>query len=79
MTASDDHLSRDFVGYGRNPPDPKWPDGARIALNICINYEEGSEPSFPDGDGFSEAALTEGGAGGFCGGCAGLASAAARN
>ena len=67
MTASDDHLGRDFVGYGRNPPDPKWPGGARIALNICINYEEGSEPSFPDGDDFSEAGLTEGGAGGFAG------------
>ncbi|MDB5515516.1 MAG: hypothetical protein JWQ17_2274, partial [Tardiphaga sp.] len=62
---SDDHLKRDFVGYGRTPPDPKWPGNARIALNICINYEEGSEPSFPDGDGFSEAGLTEGGAGGF--------------
>ena len=60
-----DHLTRDFIGYGRSPPDPKWPGGARIALNFCINYEEGSEPSFPDGDGFSEAALTEGGSGGF--------------
>ncbi len=56
---------RDFVGYGRNPPDPKWPGGARIALNICINYEEGSEPSFADGDGVSETALTEGGGGSF--------------
>jgi allantoinase len=64
---SDDHLKRDFVGYGRNPPDPKWPGGARIALNFCINYEEGSEPSFADGDGVSEAALTEGGSGGFTG------------
>jgi peptidoglycan/xylan/chitin deacetylase (PgdA/CDA1 family) len=54
---------RDFVGYGRNPPDPKWPGGARIALNICINYEEGSEASLADGDGFTETALTEGGGG----------------
>ena len=65
MTSPDDHLKRDFVGYGRAPPDPKWPGAARIALNFCINYEEGSEPSFPDGDSFSEAGLTEGGAGGF--------------
>jgi peptidoglycan/xylan/chitin deacetylase (PgdA/CDA1 family) len=62
MTAQSSH-HRDFVGYGRNPPDPKWPGGARIALNICINYEEGSEASLADGDGFTETALTEGGGG----------------
>src|SRR6201985_3160739 len=56
---------RDFVGYGRNPPDPRWPRRARLALDFCINYEEGSEPSIGDGDPASEAALTEGGAGGF--------------
>ncbi len=55
---SDMH-ERDFVGYGRQPPDPKWPGGARIAVNFVINYEEGSEYSIPEGDGFSEAALTE--------------------
>ncbi|TLY49127.1 MAG: chitin deacetylase, partial [Gammaproteobacteria bacterium] len=56
---------RDLIGYGRNPPHPQWPGAARIALNFCINYEEGSEPSFADGDGVTEAALTEGGGGGF--------------
>lgn len=61
----DDHLTRDFVGYGRTPPHPQWPGAARIALNFCINYEEGSEPSYADGDGVTEAALTEGGGGGF--------------
>ena len=50
---------RDFVGYGANPPDPRWPGGARLALNIVMNYEEGSEPSIQDGDGYSEAGLTE--------------------
>lgn len=59
------HLTRDFVGYGAEPPDPQWPRGARLALNLIINYEEGSEASFPDGDGVSEGALTEGGGGGF--------------
>ncbi|HTH61030.1 MAG TPA: allantoinase PuuE [Paraburkholderia sp.] len=54
---------RDFVGYGRNPPDPKWPGGARLALNFCINYEEGGEPSIEDGDASSETGLTEGGGG----------------
>ncbi|MBI1779589.1 MAG: allantoinase PuuE [Proteobacteria bacterium] len=61
------HLVRDFVGYGANPPDPKWPNGARLALNIVINYEEGSEPSVPDGDKASEVGLTEGGSGDFSG------------
>lgn len=63
---SDQHL-RDFVGYGPRLPDPQWPGGARLALNFCINYEEGSEPSIPDGDSASETGLTEGGAGGFTG------------
>jgi allantoinase len=57
--------SRDFVGYGPNPPHPRWPNGARLALNIVLNYEEGSEPSFPDGDGIAEGGLTEGGGGAF--------------
>ncbi|HEV2547545.1 MAG TPA: allantoinase PuuE [Stellaceae bacterium] len=65
MGANDAASARDFVGYGRNPPDPQWPNGARLALNICVNYEEGSEPSIPDGDASSEIGLTEGGAGGF--------------
>jgi allantoinase len=50
---------RDMVGYGANPPDPCWPGGARLALNFVLNFEEGSEPSFSDGDGYSEASLTE--------------------
>jgi putative urate catabolism protein len=49
---------RDLIGYGANPPDPKWPNGARLALNIVLNYEEGSEPSMHD-DGYSEVGLTE--------------------
>jgi allantoinase len=54
-----DHV-RDFVGYGRNPPDPKWPNGAHVAVNFVINYEEGGEYSVPDGDAASETGLTEG-------------------
>jgi putative urate catabolism protein len=50
---------RDLVGYGRSRPDPRWPGGARLALNIVLNYEEGSEYSFPDGDGASETQLLE--------------------
>jgi peptidoglycan/xylan/chitin deacetylase (PgdA/CDA1 family) len=56
--------ARDFEGYGRHPPDPRWPGGARggakLALNFVINHEEGGEESFPDGDPRSETALTEG-------------------
>jgi allantoinase len=51
--------SRDFIGYGPTPPDPKWPGGARIALNFVVNYEEGSEPSMQDGEGYTETGLTE--------------------
>ncbi len=50
---------RDFVGYGATPPDPQWPNGARIALNFVMNYEEGSEASIFDGDETTDSNLTE--------------------
>ncbi|MEK9719493.1 MAG: allantoinase PuuE [Quisquiliibacterium sp.] len=50
---------RDLIGYGQNPPDPKWPNGARLALNFVINIEEGSEPSVQDGEGHTEVQHTE--------------------
>lgn len=50
---------RDLLGYGENPPDPKWPNGARIAVNFVLNYEEGSEPSVQDGEDHTEIGLTE--------------------
>lgn len=52
-------LERDFVGYGRTPPNPSWPSGARIALNFVMNYEEGSEYSIGDNDGVSDTGLIE--------------------
>jgi allantoinase len=51
--------ARDFVGYGETPPDVSWPGGARLAVNVVLNYEEGSEYSIEDGDGRSDATLTE--------------------
>ncbi len=42
---------RDLLGYGRHAPKVHWPDGARVAVSLIINWEEGSEPSFPNGDG----------------------------
>ncbi len=43
-------IERDFVGYGMNPPVVRWPGDARIAVQVVINYEEGSEYSLLDGD-----------------------------
>src|SRR5579884_2020168 len=54
-----DHHLRDVVGYGARPPDPKWPGGARLAVQIVMNYEEGSEYAIEHGDPVSEMYLTE--------------------
>jgi len=53
---------RDLIGYGGHPPNPRWPGEARLALNFVLNYEEGSEYSIGDGDGQTDALLTEIGA-----------------
>jgi allantoinase len=50
---------RDLVGYGRTPPEAKWPKDARIAVNFCLNYEEGAERHINHGDGQSESILHE--------------------
>ena len=50
---------RDLVGYGPNPPKADWPDGARIALQFVLNYEEGGENCILHGDQASEAFLSE--------------------
>ncbi len=50
---------RDLEGYGRSIPDPRWPGGARIAVQFVINYEEGGENSILHGDEASEAFLSE--------------------
>ncbi len=50
---------RDMIGYGQNPPRADWPDGARIAVNFVINYEEGGENNILHGDAASEAFLSE--------------------
>lgn len=55
----DASFERDFVGYGEHPPHAQWPDDARLAINFVLNYEEGAELSFPDGDGVTERLLTE--------------------
>jgi len=50
---------RDMVGYGRNPPEVRWPGGARLAVQFVINYEEGGENCILHGDEASEAFLSE--------------------
>ena len=50
---------RDMHGYGQNPPDPKWPGGAHVAVQFVVNYEEGGENCVLHGDAASEAFLSE--------------------
>ena len=50
---------RDLQGYGRNPPHAQWPDGARVAVQFVLNYEEGGENSVLHGDAGSEQFLSE--------------------
>jgi allantoinase len=45
---------RRLVGYGRTPPDPQWPGGARVALQCVLNVEEGAERTVLNGDACSE-------------------------
>ena len=50
---------RDFRGYGANPPDAQWPGGAKIAVSVVLNYEEGGENNLLHGDKQSEAFLSD--------------------
>jgi putative urate catabolism protein len=50
---------RDLIGYGRDIPDPKWPGGAKVAVQFVVNYEEGGESCILDGDPASENLLSE--------------------
>ncbi|MEM6941301.1 MAG: allantoinase PuuE [Pseudomonadota bacterium] len=50
---------RDMTGYAGKPPDAAWPGGARIAVQIVLNYEEGGENNILHGDPASEAFLSE--------------------
>ncbi len=51
--------TRDMVGYGRTPPDARWPGEANIAVQFVLNYEEGAENNVLDGDTKSETFLSE--------------------
>ncbi|HEY1723444.1 MAG TPA: polysaccharide deacetylase family protein [Magnetospirillaceae bacterium] len=46
---------RDFFGYGGKPPRIRWPNDARVAVSVVVNFEEGAEFSVADGDAHNEA------------------------
>ena len=50
---------RDFTGHGASPPDARWPGGARVAVSLVLNFEEGGENSILHGDAASEAFLSD--------------------
>ena len=50
---------RDLAGHGAHVPAANWPNGAKIAVQIVLNYEEGGENSILHGDAASEAFLSE--------------------
>ncbi|QFT54300.1 polysaccharide deacetylase family protein [Microbulbifer sp. THAF38] len=52
-------IERDLQGYAGHPPDPRWPNGARIAVQFVLNIEEGAESCVLNGDDQSEAYLHE--------------------
>src|SRR5579862_1821741 len=54
-----DSYPRDLIGYGSRPPAARWPNDARLALSIVMNYEEGGETSVLHGDARSEVYLHE--------------------
>lgn len=51
--------ARDLIGYRNAPPHAGWPNDARIAVNFCINYEEGAEMCILNGDDRSEVRVSD--------------------
>lgn len=51
--------ARDLLGYGGQPPHPRWPHGARVAVQFVLNVEEGAERTILNGDAQSENYLHE--------------------
>lgn len=46
--------ARDFKGYGADPPHAGWPGGARVAVSLVMNVEEGAERAISRGDPVNE-------------------------
>ena len=58
-TMAETPYPRNLVGYANQPPAAQWPDGARIAVQFVVNYEEGAENCVLHEDAASEAFLSE--------------------
>ncbi len=58
-TARDPDYLRDLHGHGRQPPQARWPGGARVAVQFVLNFEEGGENSVLHGDAGAEQFLSE--------------------
>ena len=50
---------RNMIGYGANGKKISWPNNAKLALQIVLNYEEGAENCVLNGDKYSETFLSE--------------------
>ena len=50
---------RNMIGYGAKGKSISWPNNARLALQIVLNYEEGGENCVLNGDKYSETFLSE--------------------
>ena len=59
MTGDQTTPARDLIGYRDSPPKVVWPGEARVAVNFCINYEEGAEMCVLNGDARSEVRLSD--------------------
>lgn len=58
MTTADDY-PRDLIGYAGRAPEARWPNDAKIAVSVVLNYEEGGENCILHGDTHSESVLTD--------------------
>ncbi len=60
MSQQNDHrYPRDLCGYGPRLPNANWPNGARLAVQVVLNFEEGGENCVLHGDGRAETFLSE--------------------
>ena len=50
---------RNMTGHGATPPAANWPNGAKLAISLVLNYEEGGENCLLHGDAASEGFLSD--------------------
>lgn len=54
-----ENYPRDMAGYAGQPPHAQWPNGARLAVQFVLNFEEGGENHVLHGDSGSEQFLSD--------------------